>query len=295
MKTLHSCWVRGKISLEVIDGEGFLVLDTRITTERYDPLNFILPEAQAKYPGEHDEISPAIAAANLGNLAADTLTFSNKWGLLGLNQVPAYISSLQNENQEQVSLFSKAIADFQRLVADISYNPANEVDPSIAERINNQLEVIQPGIQAKVDDSVYSALWKFPSLLSAMYLQLAIWLMEGKQINVCKWQSCGRYFINKHENYYCSSKCRSAHTTEVSRKSQWRQHAVDNLNKHLNLRNLNYSHKKRIQRLLTSEIDRLLKQKGIGEKKLEMLLKKRLEEEVNRAKQQQTITSKETH
>lgn len=73
--------------------------------------------------------------------------------------------------------------------------------------------------------------WHFSSLLSAIYLRVALDFKEGKSFVKCKWKNCQKLFIpHNPNNQFCHERCRNSHNVRQHQLNSWLDKVVAEFN-----------------------------------------------------------------
>lgn len=132
-------------------------------------------------------------------------------------------------------------------------------------KLNEMLEDVSPQIFWSVKESAPSRGWKFPSLLSAIYLRIHLDFGEGRGFTHCKWKNCRKLFIPRNPaNQYCNERCRNSDNTYRHKLSIW-------------LENIKAQFPNRSEQEIEKLFYSLVEDGYSGEKRILMEIRKRLD------------------
>ncbi|MCL5289585.1 MAG: hypothetical protein M1489_00880 [Firmicutes bacterium] len=284
-----SLWFRLNYGFEENEGIKMIVAKSGAKIDWYDPLEHQQLPKRPRKPEEQDKSSPHTALARLDLKDTNAvLNFANKWGLLGLWNVPAYqMAEVLPENdvevnlwkekysswyihphkmryhgwQEPVPVFIEAAKEYQNIIEEIKNLPPighedRESQALILElRLNEKFKGIRPGVYLGENEN-WVAGWQYRSLLDAIYLLTFMSLVGNKYWRRCTKKRCNRLFITENpDNQYCSDRCRNAHLVQKHNEKIWKE-------------NLLKIYTEVDQKWLIDTIETLLGQGISGEKKL---------------------------
>ncbi|MEH7483337.1 hypothetical protein V7157_20190, partial [Neobacillus drentensis] len=234
-----SYWRKLKYKIEKVNGIECIVPIFKAEVESYDPLKINNLPKRPKYPEEND-VTPDIALARLDlNNREEIINFVNEFGLLGLWFHPDYCEAKDLEDigcstslngikfsnwyrhpkkrgvyawMEPLSMFSCAASDYKRFLEKIAI--AENTDELSSESLlvyyfwKKQLRNVH--MAPLLDKKQWVLGWEYQTLLSAIYLKLALNKQAGKSIWKCRKKRCGKFFIADSSGF-CSDDCKSAH------------------------------------------------------------------------------------
>lgn len=241
-------WQRGKYVLEEQEaGVLVLTAKSREPFERYEVGYYyngfdFQPGSHDFQEGK----APHVDLLNLDIENHDAiLGFVNKWGLLGLWADPKYAKGIPGDWtelrqikpimplggyfdytkptmymsewyehphkqgprrwQEPLEWFQKAVKEFQDLNQKLRQDENSFLG---ALWFNDKLKAVSPQMWWNDEQRRWVMSWRFSSLLSVMYLQLALDLIGGR-LRKCQNRRCGKYYLEheKKETKYCSIPC----------------------------------------------------------------------------------------
>ncbi|WML56669.1 hypothetical protein [Neobacillus sp. PS2-9] len=248
----ESTWRKVIYRFEMVNGIECIVSDGRKEVTYYNPLEI---EGLSKRPNKPTEnnVSPEVALARIDvNKKVEILNFVNRFGLLGLWAHPKYckaeglegfeysrlINQVEYSNwyrhprkmgiygwMEPLQLFVKAVHDYQTLL-----DKTTAVEETIGTNLDTEGEVSFPvnhfwreqlkgaHLAPIWDGGKWSLGWEYQSLLSALYLKIALNKVAGKMVRRCRKKRCGKFYIDDHkDNGFCSEHCKVAFYTASSK------------------------------------------------------------------------------
>jgi hypothetical protein len=243
-----SYWRKVVYKLEKVNGIECIVSDGRVEVTHYNPLSI---EGLSKRPTnpEDNECSPEIALARLDTHNKQEIrNFVNNFGLLGLWYHPKYsqaevLASIGDKSlmdgtrfsnwyhhprkrstyawMEPLEMFVIAARDYQEFINNVENVEKNDdKDTVLSVYVHSYWREQLKNIQTVPvwDNEKWSLGWEYQSLLSALYLKVAINKQAGKLIRRCRKRRCGKVFVSENpENGFCSETCKSAFFTASSR------------------------------------------------------------------------------
>jgi hypothetical protein len=236
-----SNWRKLKYKIEKVNGIECIVPIFKAEVEVYDPLKISNLSKRPKYP-EKNNITPDIALARLDiNDMEEIINFVNNFGLLGLWFHPDYSEAKDLEDiggstalngikysnwyrhphkkgvyawMEPLNMFICAASDYIRFLENITISEkTSELEESESILVHyfwkKQLKNVH--IAPLKDKKTWVLGWEYQSLLSAIYLKVALNKQAGELIRKCRKKRCGKFFIaDESENGFCSDVCKSA-------------------------------------------------------------------------------------